>query len=185
MYLVTPFLNQTRGDRFEQWQPTSEMTMSIYRYNVEAVSVEDAAEMAFALAGNDPQYFDRSNPRTERSLSVGDLVVVDDLRNDLRTIEVLAVASVGFVKVTDEVAVRVINQATMTPEGFAAWSAEADAARIRARARRAALVARIGRERVEPSALSQYIDRLPSAASAASDWHNVERLSNADLASDE
>jgi len=165
MYRVTPFLNQTRGDRFEQWTVTSEMTMSAYHYNVQAVSVEDAAEMAFALAGNDPQYFDPSNPRTERSLSVGDLVVVDDLTNDLRTLAVLSVDRVGFVNVTDFVDVRIINQATMTLEGFATWSAEAEAARIRARARRAALVAKVGR--VEPNGLAQYIDRLPSATRGA------------------
>jgi hypothetical protein len=70
-YIAHQYFNESRN-RFFKWEPGDTMTKSEYTYHVEADTPEEAAEQAFMYFNRD----NRPNGRTERSLSVGDLVVL-------------------------------------------------------------------------------------------------------------
>jgi hypothetical protein len=141
---VTVFHNETRGDRFFAWKPASQMAFA-ERLVVGADTLEGAAEMAFRRCGNDPEFFNPERPRTVRSMSVGDLAVV---WGGWDRVKVFACASSGWEDVSDTVDIAIINEATMDPDEFVTWKAQAAAALARLKARRAEFVANIGKDRV-------------------------------------
>lgn len=145
VYRATALFNETRGSRYFQWEPTAKMVKSLYGFWVSAVDATDAAETAYRLYNAD----DRPNGATERSVSVGDLIALDNGTE----VRFLSVDSVGFTDQTDAltkgedtdltIVARLFNLVTMTAEEFAAWEHDVAEGRRRLLARRAELRARL------------------------------------------
>jgi hypothetical protein len=90
-YLARPLYNEGPG-RFRGLRPDDRLVASATELTVEAGTPEAVAELVFATLNGD----DRPNARTERSLSVGDVVV---LAGPSRPPVALAVEAIGFRRV--------------------------------------------------------------------------------------
>jgi hypothetical protein len=78
-YQVACFENVTHGDRFEEYRPPTSLLSYVGTFRIQAESPLDAAEQAYAI-GNKTGAEDadfRTWPLTRRSMSVGDLILVD------------------------------------------------------------------------------------------------------------
>lgn len=90
-YLARPIYNEGPG-RFRGLRPDDRLVASATELTVEAGTPEAAAELVFATLNRD----DRPNARIERSLSVGDVVV---LAGPDGPSVALAVEAIGFRRV--------------------------------------------------------------------------------------
>jgi hypothetical protein len=92
---ATVYFNETRGLRFERWAREARMVKSAF-YDQHRIEVEDGPNEIERLA--DAMYSQgnaevRINGATERSISVGDVIV---LEHPNRTSDVLAVERMGY-----------------------------------------------------------------------------------------
>lgn len=86
------YFNETRGSRFERYVPGATLVASkLGPLDVEAESHEEVADKVWRMLNMD----DRPNGKFERSLSVGDVLVIERVGPDADT-KRLAAESVGW-----------------------------------------------------------------------------------------